>query len=276
MIEELKKDKEESSNENENEKEKDKSTKNSSIPEGSYSTVGDLNDYITTPMDRKLAEVFDGEYIRANDGTQLDGGIVDDNLWQVNYPRIIIYPLSQYDLPSGPVGRLFVHLFSAEIDGVRERKWNMEKVLCYMSMILHTSPDVKRTSNIRKRINNRITDWIDKKFQMLASSTVLYAEAQMNRKRGIVTIKEKAKIFSALKMRAATRNASEQGKGGILIPGDVDEKTGDLVSETLESKHPVGRDVKISRLPIFESCPELINIEITEDNVEKVAKRLSG
>ena len=94
LIEELKKDKEESSNENENEKVKDKSTKNSSIPEGSYSTVGDLNDYITTLMDRKLAEVFDGEYIRANDGTQFDGGIVDDNLWQVNYRRIIIYPLS--------------------------------------------------------------------------------------------------------------------------------------------------------------------------------------
>ena len=54
-------------------KKKDKSTKTSSIPEGSYSTVGNLKDYITTPMDRKLAEVFDGEYIRANDGTQLVG-----------------------------------------------------------------------------------------------------------------------------------------------------------------------------------------------------------
>ena len=74
----MKKDEEESSNENE--KDKDKSTKNSSIPESSYNTVGDLKDYITTPMDRKLAEVFDGEYIRANDGTQLDGGIVDDTL----------------------------------------------------------------------------------------------------------------------------------------------------------------------------------------------------
>ena len=79
LIEELKKDEEESSNENE--KEKDKSTKNSPTSEGSYSTVGDLKDYITTPMDRKLVEVFDSEYIRANGGTQLDGGIVDDNLW---------------------------------------------------------------------------------------------------------------------------------------------------------------------------------------------------
>ena len=61
-------------------------------------------------------------------------------------------------------------------------------------------------------------------------------------------------------MRAAIRYASEREKGGILMPGDVDEKTGDLVSETLESKHPIGRDVKINILPIFESCPELTKI----------------
>ena len=61
-------------------------------------------------------------------------------------------------------------------------------------------------------------------------------------------------------MRAAIRYASEREKGGILMPGDVDKKTGGLVSETLESKHPVGRDVKISSLPIFESCSELTKI----------------
>ena len=31
-------------------------------------------------MDRKIAEIFDGKYIRANDGTQLDSGIEDDTL----------------------------------------------------------------------------------------------------------------------------------------------------------------------------------------------------
>ena len=48
------------------------------------------------------------------------------------------------------------------------------------------------------------------------------------------------------------------------------------MSEILESKHPIGRDVEISSLPIFEFCPELINIEVTEDSVEKVARKLSG
>ena len=48
------------------------------------------------------------------------------------------------------------------------------------------------------------------------------------------------------------------------------------MSEIDESKYPVGKDVKISSLSIFEYCPELINIEVTEDRVEKVARKLSG
>ena len=42
-------------------------------------------------MDVKLVEVFDGEYLRNNDSTYLDGHIVDDTVWQKKY-RSIIYP----------------------------------------------------------------------------------------------------------------------------------------------------------------------------------------
>ena len=83
-----------------------------------------------------LAEVFDGEYLRNNDGTHLDGKIVDDKVWQERYRSIITYPLSQYDLPNGKIGKSFLHLLAKEIDGVRERKWNMEKVGSFMSMII--------------------------------------------------------------------------------------------------------------------------------------------
>ena len=48
------------------------------------------------------------------------------------------------------------------------------------------------------------------------------------------------------------------------------------MSEVLASKHPIGKDVEISNLPIFESYPELVNIEVTEDSVDKVVRRLSG
>ena len=113
-------------------------------------------------------KVFHGEYLRNNDGTHLDGKIVDDKVWQERYISIIIYPLSQYDLPTnGTIGKSFLLLLAKEIDGLRERKWNMEKVICFMSMILQRSPDLKGAGNIKRRIKQRILDWNDKKYEML-------------------------------------------------------------------------------------------------------------
>ena len=61
-----------------------------------------------------------------------------------------------------------------------------------------------------------------------------------------------------------------------MLSGDVGLKTGALVKETLKSKNPEGRDVLVESLPEFESCSETIDIVITEENVEKVAKKSSG
>ena len=41
------------------------------------------------------------------------------------------------------------------------------------------------------------------------------------------------------------------------MPGNVDEKSGDQVSEILESKHPIKRDVKISSLSILSLVQNL-------------------
>ena len=53
----------------------------------------------------------------------------------------------------------------------------------------------------------------------------------MNRKRGIITIEERAKIFLSLicrgKLRGTIWYASKREKGGIIMPGDVDEIFGD-------------------------------------------------
>ena len=61
-----------------------------------------------------------------------------------------------------------------------------------------------------------------------------------------------------------------------FLPGDTDFKTGEEESANLESKHPKGRDAELSKMPIFDSCPEMMNSVVTGENVEKVAKKLSG
>ena len=58
----------------------DDEEENTSPPKISYNVEEDLEGYKTTQMRIKLAEMFDGEYIRNNDGTPLDGGKPDDKL----------------------------------------------------------------------------------------------------------------------------------------------------------------------------------------------------
>ena len=74
-------------------------------------------------------------------------------------------------------------MISNELDGVRERKWNMEKVFCFMSVTLQTSPGIKRATHIKCRIKQRLEEWDKEKYYMLVSNTVMWAEAQMGRKR---------------------------------------------------------------------------------------------
>ena len=61
-----------------------------------------------------------------------------------------------------------------------------------------------------------------------------------------------------------------------MLLGDLDSKAGDIIKEILKSKHLEGRDVSVENLPEFDSCPEMIDIVVTEENIEKVAKKLSG
>lgn len=37
------------------------------------------------------------------------------------------------------------------------------------------------------------------------------------------------------------------GRGGVLIPEDIDEKSGDLVVDTLKAKHSEAKDVLVNK-----------------------------
>ena len=110
-------------------------------------------------MDTKIASVFEGNFIRNNDGTQLDDGISDGSIWQTRFHSLVILPLQQYDLPRGTTDKLFIRLLLSEIDGVIDRKWNIERPLCYIATILQISPDLSSTPDIRRRLQSRLLDW---------------------------------------------------------------------------------------------------------------------
>jgi hypothetical protein len=66
-------------------------------------------------------------------------------------------------------------------------------------------------------------------------------------------------------VRGAVGSPTERDEGGVLMPDDIDEKSGDSVAEVLDSKHPDARTpAALSPLHQCNTAPE------------KVAPRLSG
>jgi hypothetical protein len=61
-----------------------------------------------------------------------------------------------------------------------------------------------------------------------------------------------------------------------LLPDDLDTKTNEPIIDVLWSKHPDARVPDISVLEKYETLPDLVALDITEDTVEQVARRLSG
>jgi hypothetical protein len=93
-----------------------------------------------------------GDTIHQNDGTHLDGGVVDDGRWQARWRRVVSRHLSLWDAPSGKVGKRFITLLANEWAGVRERRWNSELPIVFCAVILNRKLNTILASSIRKVI----------------------------------------------------------------------------------------------------------------------------
>jgi hypothetical protein len=126
--------------------------------------------------------------------------------------------------------------------------------------------------------------WEVYKFGMLvedsAPTTLLQLNKLNTRARGIQTEGQGAKTFARLvlqgKLCAAVRYLTEREKGGVLLPEDRDDKTGDSVLDVLQTKHPSARVPDTSVTEVSGTLPDLVEIDIMEEVVEKVARQLTG
>ena len=59
-----------------------------------------------------------------------------------------------------------------------------------------------------------------------------------------------------------------------MMPDDIDEQSGKPVSELLHSKQPAARTP--AYLSAFDNCPELVDLDITEETLSKTARTLEG
>ena len=70
--------------------------------------------YQPTPEDLRLQEVY-GDWVHANPGTHLDGGIKDNSAWQAWWRDLAVMPSREYNAMSGKVGRRFVGTLREEM-----------------------------------------------------------------------------------------------------------------------------------------------------------------
>ena len=66
-----------------------------------------------------------------NPGTHLNGGVADDSAWQAWWRDLAVMPSRRYYALSGKVGRRFVRMLGAEMQGVQDRQWNSERFIVF-------------------------------------------------------------------------------------------------------------------------------------------------
>ena len=243
----------------------------------------DLPGYTSTPADQLLDSVF-GDHVHANNGRHLDGGVGDDKKWQKLWLRITQLAPTRYAVPKGKEGKRFLVMLTNEFRGARERHWNSEKPLVFVATILQTTPGVRRAKDIRRRLANRMDLWDLGCFAALVDDTEGEIRSRIRSTRTpddeAVARAYNAKVLSG-RLRSACRNLTSRGGGGVLQPDDTCTKTGRPVVEVLHSKHPDLREppsvgTATGAFEPYGAVPMPIPVDITADDVEAVATRLSG
>ena len=73
-----------------------------------------------------------------NPGDHLDREIAEDSKMQAQWRKIVFMPTQHYNTPSGKVGKRFVGIISLELDGVCDKKWNIERVIFFNPLSYNT------------------------------------------------------------------------------------------------------------------------------------------
>ena len=193
--------------------------------------------------------------------------------------------VSLVDLPSGKVTEKFIIAARDEFEGVRLRKWNSERVICFFAAILRKEPGKQKYGEVRKLLAMRLQLWEQGKFATLCRACAERGRVTTIIRRPIDK-ERRARKFNALvlagKVRSAVRQATDRSEGGLMDPFDLDVKSGLPVHEALAAKHPdlMVPDLSDEEVHCFEEYengpPGLLPLSVCDDVMLKIAKRLRG
>ena len=160
--------------------------------------------------------------------------------------KLVCMPTQCYDTPSGKVGKRFMGILSVELDDVRDRKLNAERVIIFQSVILQHAQGVNNSTQIRKRILFQLDLWNSGFFDEIVKDTYNYAMGYIGKFHGTQTMEKRHQTFSNLvvkgKLCGVVRSVCEREKEVVLQPNKLTENcTGTInktVASVLEGRHP--------------------------------------
>ena len=141
------------------------------------------------------------DWVHQNPGDHLDEGIAEDSKWQARWRKLFCTSNQRYDAPSGKVGNIFVGILSVELDRVRARKWNAERVIVFQSVILQRAQGINNSTQTRKRILFWIDLWNIGAFEKLVKDVYNCAMVSLVKSCGSQTTTEIIKRFRILSWR---------------------------------------------------------------------------
>jgi hypothetical protein len=219
----------------------------------------DLPTYVLTEADKLLDSVF-VDHIHHNDGSQLDGNIDDDRIFQKYWPQVAGISPVLYSVPQCRIGKIFLSCVTALLRTARNRHCNSEKVVVFISVILQKKPGVSQALDIKRRLANRLKHWEKGSYRDLVNDVI--GNSQGRTRSQTPPTKENfaraynAKMFSG-RIRQAVHSVTNREGGGVLGPADRCTKTGRPVIDVLHVKHPPLHEPSDIGAATFEHYAEL-------------------
>ena len=244
----------------------------------------DHSRYQLSQADAALDLVY-GDHIHQNDGSQLDGGIIDDLVWQNYYKLLVTYTPSQYTVPRNSLGQRFLDTLSGLITGIVHRQHNSEKLLVFILVMLQRRTSITRNQDIAAHLAWKLTLWDRSDYHLLVEETIRDMHSFLKKRRGDSSAEERIQHFQRLlhkgEVRRACRFIAERETGGVLQPTDLDTKSGDkTVADVLEELHPAPdpEHRHTAHFPNYvnKSLPNFVPLALSHTVIKQVASRLHG
>ena len=110
-------------------------------------------------------------------------------------------PIQRYNTPSGKSRKIFVGILSIELDRFSARKWNVERVIIFQSVILQRSQGINNSAKIRKHILFQLNCWNQGEFDKPVKYTYNSALVYLGKYRGNQTEEQRHRTFSNLLLK---------------------------------------------------------------------------